>query len=173
MTIIMQTNTIKIIALLVLSVSLTALYSFELFINLALSMSSSMLILLGSMRSYKNLVQKRVENYEALTDVDMIDKIDDPHDLYSPQENYDENEEINLKEFVKEHKKNNKAQNFKNVKESSPALFSLLRLGSYAFLAFSFIGLQNNGLLHVGYFLAGITLGIIGGYYLGKKIFTA
>jgi len=166
-------NTIKIVALVFLPIFLSGLYSFELFINLLLSALSSMLILLGSMRSYKNLVNRRVENYEASSDTDMIDKIDDPHDLYSEEivEN-EQTQNLNMKEVVKEYKKNNKAQNFKNVKESTPALFSLLRVGSYAFLAMSFIGLKNNELLHVGYFLSGITFGIVAGFYTGKKAFS-
>ena len=169
MKITMAQNTIKIATAFYALVIVSYFFiSFEFFINILLSTSSALFILLASMQSYRRLVNRRIEHYESDIDRDAIEKIEDPYGLYDEEE---KNQELNLKTYVKEHKKKHKTAPLKSLKEGAPAMLSLPRLGSYAFLILSFIALKNNALLHVGYFLFGITCGIVLGYFVGRELF--
>jgi ABC-type antimicrobial peptide transport system permease subunit len=147
--------------------------NFDIFINFNIALISAFFIVLGSMYSYFKLINKRVELHDenALSDRDNIDKIEDPYDLYSEDiKEYDEN--INIKDVIKEERQKLKNQNgFKNVKESSGALFSLYRVLPYIILVVGFIGLKNNELLLILPFLAGLGVGVIAAYFVAKDIF--
>jgi uncharacterized membrane protein len=148
--------------------------SFELFINLEIAFFSSFFILMGSMYSYSKLVQKRVESYEGRDEKDLLEKIDDPYDLYDDEETKEEvnPDEVDLKELIKEEKKRIKATGAaKNVKKTAPAMVSVYRLVPYGFLVLGFIGLKNNGLLELWPYLVGIGLGVLAGLFVGKELF--
>ncbi|DAB38217.1 MAG TPA: hypothetical protein CFH83_07105, partial [Sulfuricurvum kujiense] len=49
------------------------------------AMLSSMLIVTGSLYSYRNMIQSRVENSEIDDFKDVIDEMDDPYDLYEEE----------------------------------------------------------------------------------------
>jgi hypothetical protein len=148
--------------------------SFELFINIEIAFFSSFFILLGSIYSYSKLVSKRVESYEGRDEKDLVEKIDDPYDLYDdeqPKQEIDP-DEVDLKELITEEKKRIKATGAaKNVKKTAPAMVSLYRLVPYGFLVLGFIGLKNNGMLVLWPYLVGIGLGILAGLLVGKDLF--
>ena len=123
---------------------------------------SSALIVLASFKSYKRAVESRVEGGEyAFDDRDVIDKLDDPHNLYSED---DENkEEKNFREIIKEEKarmKQNRRTIYSVVKDSAPA-FSLFRLSSYLILVFGFFYLKSSAMLNIPFYLLSLGIPII------------
>jgi hypothetical protein len=143
------------------------------FINAQTAFVSAFLILLGSMYSYRNLVRRSLKNETAVHRDDLLEKIDDPYDLYSEnEEGIDEDRP--LKEVIKEEKARLKAsrETVKNLSNAAPALFSLYRLVPYGVLVLGFIALKNNNLLSLWYFLPGLAAGIAAGYMSGRALLT-
>ncbi len=151
------------------------IYSFTFFLNFQIAFLASVLILLGSTYSYKRLVDRRVASEDRPDDTDLIDKIDDPFDLYSEEISAEamEVEEVDLKTVVKEEKKRLKEnkQTIKNTAKSAPALVSIFRVVPYLFLVLGFIGLNNNALLSLTPFLVGLGFGVVVGLFMGKALF--
>ncbi len=154
-------------------VLLAAAYSPAAFANLETAFVSALLILLGSMYSYRRLVRRNVDNGAALHLDDVVEKIDDPYDLYGETETVEPREERPLKEVIKEEKARLKASRatVKNTVKSAPAAMSLLRLVPYGVLVLGFIALKNNGVLDLRFYLPGLAVGIFTGYLVGKGIF--
>ena len=123
------------------------------------------------MYSYRKLVRRNLENETVLHQEDLVEKIDDPYDLYGEAE--EEAEEKPLKEVIKEEKARLKANKstVKHVSKSTPALFSLYRLLPYGVLVLGFMALRNNDILMLGYFLPGLGAGLAAGYFSGKALF--
>jgi len=143
------------------------------FLNAQIAFVSAFLILLGSMYSYRKLVQRNLENSAAVHQDDLVEKIDDPYDLYGENDEVTD-EEKPLKEVIKEEKarlKANKAT-VRNVSKSTPALLSIYRLVPYGVLVLGFIALKNNNMLLLGYFLPGLAVGIGAGFMSGKALFS-
>lgn len=149
------------------------LYSYAFFINFQIAFLASVLILLGSTYSYKRLVERRVASEDRPDDTDLIDKVDDPFDLYSEEVISEAvaDDELDLKTIVKEEKKRLKPQNIKNTAKSAPALVSVFRVVPYLFLVLGFIGLKNNELLSLVPFLVGLGVGIVAGLFMGRALF--
>ena len=148
--------------------------SFTTFINVEVSFFSAFLVMLGSMYSYARLVGKRLENWEAQNEKDLVDKIDDPYDLYEEGEAKPEinPDEVDLKELIKEEKRRIKASGTaKNTVKSAPAMASLYRLIPYGILVLGFIGLRNNEQLSLWPYLAGLGLGVLAALFVGKGLF--
>ncbi len=163
----------KYLALFQLLLLLSLLFSFQLFINAEVAFFSAMFIMLGSMYSYYRLVNKRLENYENMDEADLIDKIDDPYDLYGETAQSSESTEaVDIKAVIKEEKQRLKANTTKNTISSAPAMVSLYRLVPYLFLVVGFIGLKNNDLLSLWPYLTGLGFGVIGGFFIGRTVFT-
>ena len=168
-------KTIKLFVISEVAIFALWLYSYLFFINFQIAFLSSVLILLGSTYSYKRLVDRRVASEDRPDDTDLIDKLDDPYDLYSEEITSEamQAEEVDLKTVVKEEKqrlKENK-QTLKNTAKSTPALVSIFRVVPYLFLVLGFIGLNNNGLLSLVPFLVGLGAGIIVGLFMGRGLF--
>jgi len=161
-------TTIKALIFVQLLILSLWIYSFEFFINFEIAWLSAFLIMLGSMYSYHALVKRRVEDYEADMDLDVIDKIDDPYDLYSEETPDDKEDDRDIKEVIKEEKARLKANKVNGVKTGAPATFSLYRLLPYFILVVGFIGLKNSALLMLLPYLVGLGLGIISAVLLGK-----
>lgn len=145
------------------------------FVNAETAFVSAFLILMGSMLSYYKLVQRNLENETAMADEDLVEKIDDPYDLYSEAVESVVEDERPLKEVIKEEKarlKANKAT-VRNVSKSAPALFSLYRVVPYGLLVLGFIALKNNHILELWYFLPGLAAGIVAGFMSGRALFAA
>lgn len=122
------------------------------------------------MYSYSKLIKKRVES-KAYEDKDALKKIDDPYDLYDDEEEIVEDENFDLKEYIKEEKKRLKSKGtLKSTVSSSPALVSAFRIVPYIVLILGFIGLKNNHLLELVPFLSGLGVGVIAGFFIGKAL---
>ncbi len=151
------------------------LYSYAFFINFQIAFLASVLILLGSTYSYKRLVDSRVASEDRPDDTDLVDKLDDPFDLYSEEISSAPMaaEELDLKTVVQEEKKRLKENKhtIKNTAKSAPALVSIFRVVPYLFLVLGFIGLNNNGLLSLVPFLVGLGFGVVVGLFMGRALF--
>ena len=128
--------------------------------NTQIGFISASLVLIGSMISYRRMVNRSVENNVVVMDdtKDVIDKIEDPYDLYS--EEVVEEEEKDLVETVKEERKRlkeNKRTLSQTIKESKTA-FSFYRLGSYTVLVLGFLYLNRQGLLHIPSYIVALSI---------------
>lgn len=132
---------------------------------------SSSLVMVASLLSYRRMVNARVEHNIMTYDdsKDVIDKLEDPYDLYttpvqSDEETKEQEQEEEEKEdfaaIVKEERqklKKNRRPISQTLKDSKAAL-SLYRLGAYAVLILGFLYLNRHGLLHLPSYL--LALGI-------------
>ncbi len=121
---------------------------------------TSSIIVLASFKSYKNMVIKRLEADAIpanIDDQDAIDKIDDPYNLYD-EDNIDEN--LSLKEIIKEEKKLLKKSRVgikESVKNSAMSL-SFLRVGAYLLFVLGFFYLLHSKNLSIICYLATIAI---------------
>jgi hypothetical protein len=132
------------------------------------AMLSSMLIVTGSLYSYRNMIQSRVENSEIDDFKDVIDEMDDPYDLYEEER---ESEITDIKQMIKEEKARHKSNIIENTTKNASAMVSFYRLLPYAFLILGFIGLENSHSLEILPYLVGLAVGMPMGYLIAKKLF--
>lgn len=145
---------IIVVVLIVLFFNLRWLYSFEIgFLSSALVMGASLL-------AYRRMVDTRVEhNIITLDDSkDVIDKLEDPYDLYSEEVIEEVIEEdkplVDMVQDERKKLKENKRSLYETLKDTKAAL-SVYRLGAYAVLILGFLYLNRHGLLHIpSYILA-------------------
>ncbi len=173
----MRTMVKKTISLLLaseLAILATNIISFEFFINLQIAFLSSFLIIQGSMYAYNSMIKKQVSQESFDEPRDILDTIEDPHELYE-DETLDDTppEEVDLKAIVKEEKKKIKILNLKDIKKGSKASLSLYRLLPYLFLILGFIALKNNELLNIAIYLPSLLIGIVVGYIASKGLYRA
>ena len=117
-------------------------------VNSQVAYISSSLIMLASMKSYKSMVDGRL-NVGAIPDDerDTLDKLEDPYDIYDEERK--EDEEKTLVEVVKEERANLKKGRrsvWETTKDAKPS-FSFYRLAAYALLIFGFFYLNSNKFL--------------------------
>lgn len=137
-------------------------------ISFLVAMISSMLIITGSLYSYRNMIQSRVGDVDFEDIKDSIDMLDDPYDLYEEER---ENEVADIKQMIKEEKLRQKSNIIQNTTKNASAMVSVYRLIPYAFLILGFIALNNSHELSIFPYLIGLAVGIPLGYLIGKKIF--
>lgn len=133
-----------------------------------IAMISSMLIVIGSLYAYRNMIQSRVENSEIDDFKDAIDEMDDPYDLYEEER---EQEITDIKQMIKEEKARQKGNVLKNTTQNASAMVSVYRLIPYAFLIIGFIALKNSNALAILPYLIGLAAGMPLGYFVAKKLF--
>jgi hypothetical protein len=131
------------------------------FVSFLVAYVTSSLILMASFKSYKSMVDKRLlvdANVAEFDDRDTISKLEDPYNLYSEDEEYDES--LSLKEAIKEEKKllKKNRRDFKSFVKDSSRAFSFLRLGAYAIFVFGFFYLLKGNLLSFPFYLATIII---------------
>ena len=129
---------------------------------------SSMLIVLGSLYAYRNMIQSRVGDVDVSDTKDAIDMMDDPYDLYEEER---EQEITDIKTMIKEEKARQKGNVLKNTTQNASAMVSVYRLIPYAFLIIGFIALKNSNSLLILPYLIGLAAGMPLGYLLAKKLF--
>lgn len=132
------------------------------------AMISSTLIVMGSLYSYRNMIQSRVGEVDVEDIKDSIDMMDDPYDLYEEER---EQEITDIKQMIKEEKARQKGNILKNTTQNASAMVSVYRLIPYAFLVLGFIALNNSHALSVLPYLIGLAAGIPIGYLTAKKLF--
>jgi hypothetical protein len=128
-------------------------------INTQMAFLPSALVMLGSMLSYKSMVQGRL-NVGAIPDdeQDTLGKLEDPYELYDEPLNRDK--EKSLVEVVKEERANLKKskRSIWQTTKDSKASFSFYRLGAYILLIFGFFYLNNNKLLDIPIYLLSLSI---------------
>jgi len=135
-------------------------FNMDILLNTQIAFISATLVMLGSMVSYRRMVEARVEN-EVITmdiDKDVIEKIEDPYDLYS--EPVEEKEVEDVRAAIKEEKARMKAQKrslFEVLRDTKAAL-SWHRVGAYVLLALGFLYLNRHGILHIPAYLFALSL---------------
>ncbi len=121
---------------------------------------SSTLVMLASLNSYRRMVNARVEHGIITLDdsKDVIDKLEDPHDLYSEDVLVQE-EDVDLVEVVKEERKKLKDSRSvgQSLKDAKGAL-SVYRLGAYGVLILGFFYLNRHGLLDIWTYILALAL---------------
>jgi len=132
-------------------------------INIEISFISSLIVSMATYISFKKNVENSVdiETQKQSEDLDYIDKIDDPYDLYSD----DVKQEIienPTKEQIQEAMKPIKQNHFANFKNGLLSYSSFYRIGAYVFLVIGFFYLNNNKLLDVIPYLLGFLIVPIG-----------
>lgn len=144
------------------------LISKVIFVNFFLGMLSAMAIVTGSLYSYRNMIIRRSSEVNPEDNKDIIDMMDDPYDLYEEER---ENEIADIKQMIKEEKARQKSNIIENTTKNGSAWVSIYRLLPYAFLIMGFIALENNHLLEVLPYIAGLTGGIPLGYFFARELF--
>lgn len=165
----------KVISLFLISeffISVSYFWSYPLFINFQVGFLSAFLIIIGSSYAYSRMVDSQVAhgNYEDKRDI--LDTIEDPHELYGDEEINDAPaEELDLKAIVKEEKAKIKTFSLKSAKYGAKGSLSAFRIVPYILLILGFIALKNNNLLDLWYYLPALTVGIIVGSVTSKELF--
>lgn len=129
--------------------------------NTQIGFVSASLVMFASMRSYRRMVDARVEHNIITIDdsKDVIDKLEDPYDLYS-EEVVEEVEEKDLKEVVKEERQKLKASSRslgQTLKDTKAAL-SIYRLSAYIILILGFLYLNRQGLFHIPSYILALSI---------------
>ncbi len=169
---IMVKKAISLFVILQAVILISYFFSSKVFANVETAFLSALFIIIGASYAYKRMVLAKVESGEYVEERDLLDKIEDPHELYDDIEINDAPpEELNLKEIVKEEKAKVKPLNVKNMKYGVKGGISLFRLVPYLFLVLGFIALKNNNILELWYYLPSLFIGIIAGSFISKEIF--
>jgi len=141
--------------------------------NTQIGFISASLVMLASMKSYRRMVDARVEHGIITMDdsKDVIDKLEDPYDLYS--EEIVEDETVDLRDAIKEEKtrmKENRRSLGQTLKDTKAAL-SVYRLGAYVVLILGFMYLNRHGLLHIPSYILSLSVPMLVVVYilLGNK----
>ena len=154
-------------------VLVTNVFSFELYINIQVAFLSALFIILGASFTYKRMVDSKLVSQEFEDERDLLDTIEDPHELYDNTiPNETAVEELDLKEIVKEEKAKIKTLSIKSMKHGVRGSVSAYRLVPYLFLILGFIALKNNELLNIGFYLPSLFLGILVASISSKTLFT-
>ncbi len=136
-------------SILFLFVSKSALF------NILIAFFSSALVVLASFKNYQDMVRKRLsleDEVAELDDRDVIDKLEDPYNLYDQEEI---NKDLDLKETIKLEKELAKKNRrpLKEVAKDSAKAFSFIRIFAYALLVVGFFYLLDNKILDLKYYL--------------------
>jgi hypothetical protein len=168
----MVKKAISLFAVVQVLIFVSYFFSSKVFANIETAFLSALFIIIGASYAYKRMVVAKVASGEYVEDRDLLDKIEDPHELYDGKEINDAPpEELNLKEIVKEEKAKVKPLNIKNMKYGVKGGVSLFRVVPYLFLILGFIALKNNDILNLWYYLPSLFIGIITGSVIAKEIF--
>lgn len=129
-------------------------------LNTQIAFICSVLIVFASFISYKNLVQKRLEDGDVGEERDLLDKIGDEHELFEDEQEGQEclNHE-DFKEIYKEERVKAKGvkQSFKNLLQSWSGALGLYRLAAYFILFLAIMVLIRKGFFHPIAFIVGIS----------------
>lgn len=148
----------------------TYIFSSKIFINIEVAYLSAFFIIIGTSYAYKKMVISKVENGEYEEQRDLLDAIEDPHELYDERPINDAPaDELNLKEIVKEEKAKVKPFNVKNMKHGVKGSISIFRVLPYLFLILGFIALKNNNVLELLYYLPSLFVGVVVGALVSKE----
>lgn len=144
------------------------------FTNIEVAFLSSFFVILGSSFAYKKMVHSQVDSQTYEDKRDLLDEIEDPHELYDNGNGEVKNEtpaeELDLKQIVKEERAKIKTFSLSSVKHGARGSISLFRLLPYLFLVLGFIALKNNEVLDLTLYLPSLLVGIVVGSMVSKEI---
>ena len=164
-------KTISILVVLEIIILATYFISYAAFINTQVAFLSAFFIILGSSYAYKRMVNSQIKSGNFEDKRDLLDTIEDPHELYDDTPINDAPyEELDLKSIVKEEKAKIKTFTVDSAKYGARGSISVFRLVPYLFLVLGFIALKNNELLSLWYYLPALTVGIIIGSIVSKEV---
>ena len=164
---------INIIAISEVLIILTYFISFSFYMNLQIAFLSSLFIIIGSSYAYRKMVNTQVRSNMVEQKRDLLDEIEDPHELYDDEPiNNAPVEELDLKAIVKEERKKIKTLSVQSMKHGLKGGTSLFRLLPYLFLVLGFIALKNNELLDIAIYLPSLLVGIVIGSISSKTLFS-
>lgn len=151
-------KTLVIIDIVIILISVI-FFDIKVLYNTQFGFISATLVMIASMISYRRMVNTRVEHNVITMDdsKDVIDKLEDPYDLYSEEV---VEEEKPLVEVVKEERKKLKESGrtlYQTLKDTKAAL-SVYRLGAYAVLVLGFLYLNRHGLLHIPSYILALSI---------------
>lgn len=136
------------------------------FFNTQIAYLSSLMVVLASMYSYAQMVKVGVENDIVTTSNDeLLDKIEDPHDLYDDESHSEQVLEANKEEMLKQVQHDKQVQDDEDEEKpistieamkKNKAYVSLYRIGAYAILVFGFLYLQNIKIFHMPSYMFGL-----------------
>jgi len=154
--------TLIIVDVLLLLISIL-FFDIKILYSTQIGYSTSALVMVASILSYRRMVNARVEHNIITIDdsKDVIDKLEDPYDLYS--EDAVNEEEKDFIETVKEEKKKlkeNRRSLYQTIKDTKAAL-SVYRLSAYTVLILGFFYLNRHALLHLPSYLLALGLPIV------------
>ncbi len=157
-----QLLTVLVISDLMLAAVAVIFFDIKVFWNTQIGFVSATLVMTASMVSYRRMVNARVEHNVITMDdsKDVIDKLEDPYDLYSEEVKEEESDEKKFSDVVKEEKKKlkeNKRTLFQVLKDTKAAL-SFYRLAAYAVLILGFLYLNRHGLLHIPSYIVALSI---------------
>ncbi len=152
-------QTLALVDLVIILVSII-FFDIKIVWNTQIGFLSAVLVMFASMKSYRRMVNTRVEHGIITTDdsKDVIDKLEDPYDLYS--EEIEEEKVEDVVAAIKEEKarlKANRRSLAQTLKDTKAAL-SIYRLGAYVVLILGFMYLNRHGILHIPSYLAALSL---------------
>lgn len=139
-------------------------------LNSQVAFFGSLCVIIGSFFGYKKNIENRIPDEPIdndFEDKDIIDKIEDPFDLDSENEPDTNLSDEQIKEILKEEKKNQSAKSFKNLLFSFGGFASVYRLIGYFVLLVGFFVLLNNSLFEPISYLAGLLIVPIGALIFG------
>ena len=169
----MVKQSIKIIFITEVFVLASFLFSFEVYINMQVAFLSSLFVILGASLAYKKMVTTQVASGNYEDDRDLLDTIEDPHELFEDTNENDKQipvEDLDFKQIVKEEKAKIKTFSMKSAKHGARGSVSAFRLVPYAFLVLGFIALKNNELLDLTVYLPSLMIGIVAGSVSSKSL---
>ena len=180
---IMVKKAISIFFIIQIFILATYFYSVALFANIEVAFLSAFLVIVGASFAYKKMVHSQVNSKSFEDKRDILDEIEDPHELYDDKVNDEVREgvlghvaineanagELDLKTIVKEEKAKIKTFSIKSMKHGARGTVSLYRIVPYIFLILGFIALKNNELLDLRFYLPSLALGIVVGSIISKK----
>jgi len=129
-------------------------------LNFQIGSISAIGVALGSFWGYKKeVLQKSKEFQDVVDDKDIIDKIEDPYEIFDNNEIKEVNlSKDDIKEIIAKEKAKIKKFSLKNLFLSKKAIFSPFRLIGYILLVIGFFWLNANHFLHIFSYLFGIFL---------------
>jgi len=157
-----QLLTVLVVTDIILIVLSLIFFDIKVLWNTQIGFVSAALVMIASMISYRRMVNTRVEHNVITIDdsKDVIDKLEDPYDLYSEEVKEEENKDEKFSEVLKEEKKKlkeNKRTLFQVLKDTKAAL-SIYRLGAYGVLILGFLYLNRHGLLHIPSYIVALSI---------------
>lgn len=166
----MVKKNISIVVIVELAILTTYLLDEVIFINVQVAFLSSLLVILGSSYSYKKMIHDKINTKEFVDERDLLDSIEDPHELYQDEQIIEKSlEDLDFKEVIKEEKAKIKTFSISSIKHGIKGSVSVFRILPYIFLILGFISLKNNELLDLAYYLPSLLIGIFVGSILSKE----